>query len=69
MCWWKKGHTAPRASREALEALDAGRSDLLAAQELRLQVHEVQQAASTTLAQNHFGVAITAAMGGPIHRE
>lgn len=70
MCWWsKKDKVLPRASREAMEALKNGRSELLAAQELRSQVHEVQKAASSTLAQNHFGVAITAAMGGPIHRE
>jgi hypothetical protein len=68
MSWWKKS-APPRPSREAVEALRAVREDLHTAHAFHAEVHRMSEAAEETLAQNHFGAAVTAAMGGRIHND
>jgi len=61
---WKTKHVG-HASPEADRALAAGQAHLTRVRELRVQAGQVQVAASESLRDNHFGIAITAAMGGP----
>jgi len=60
---WKTKRT-PQASPESQRALEQGKAQLVRVRELRVQAVQVQAAASESLRDNHFGLAITAAMGG-----
>lgn len=60
---WKNKQPA-QASPESERALEQGKAQLDRVRELRVQANQVQSAASTALRDNHFGLAITAAMGG-----
>lgn len=64
---WKTKHEAQPAP-EAVRALEQGKAQLVRVRELRVQAGQVQVAASESLRDNHFGLAITAAMGGRTDR-
>lgn len=65
---WKIKHV-PHASPEAELALARGQTQLAQVRELREQAGLVKKAADSSLAHNHFGAAVTAAMGGPIRHD
>lgn len=66
--WPWKSKTVPQASDEALRAVESGHKQLEAARELHVQARQIRTAAVRAHTTNHFGQAVTAAMGGPIHR-
>ncbi len=60
--WGKR--TVPQPSDEARRAVDDGQRQLADARLRNVEASEIRTAALRAVEQNHFGLAVTAAMGG-----